>query len=336
MVKNCSRTRHDDLFGDMLDVTSVDKESDMLDINHILVVLDQSDTEQPGLDRALWLARLLNADITLLTNAWDTYGDHSSQLAGETRDGIRAALTSRAEQWLSSFTESDDCNGLRLATEVHWQKHLHDAAIESMRNNDFDLVIKSTHKHGILDRIFSHTDWNLMRHCPAPVLMVKSAAPWRHSRILASIDATSADRGHQLINDNILSFAEHLADHFSTDLHIANAYPLVALAFSMVPEVTAPDNIQEFVTEQHQEATQQWADKFNVHKDHIHIAEGDTDEVISDIAHRIEADLVVVGTVGREGLSGVLIGNTAEALVDKVHCDVLVIKPLDGVRPDIE
>ncbi|WP_374041657.1 universal stress protein, partial [uncultured Thalassolituus sp.] len=86
MVKNCSRTRHDDLFGDMLDITSVDKESDMLDINHILVVLDQSDTEQPGLDRALWLARLLNADITLLTNAWDTYGNHSSQLAGETRD----------------------------------------------------------------------------------------------------------------------------------------------------------------------------------------------------------------------------------------------------------
>jgi len=308
----------------------------MLDINHILIVLDQKDTEQPGLDRAIWLARALDADLTLLTTAWDDISDAYSDLQQETRQTIRTALTQKADKWLASFAESEGLKDITIRTEVHWQKHLHDAAIESTRNTDFDLVIKSTHKHGILDRLFSHTDWNLMRHCPAPVLMVKSAYPWKNNRVLAAIDATSADRGHELINDNILSFAEHLADHFETDLHIANAYPLVAVAFAMVPEVTAPDNIQSFVTEQHEEATRQWADKFNIHKDHIHIAEGDADEVISEIATKTDADLVVVGTVGREGLSGVLIGNTAESLVDKVHCDVLVIKPLDGVNPDIE
>lgn len=308
----------------------------MLDINHILVVLDQNDTEQPGLDRAIWLAKALNADLTLLTNAWNSYGDKGGFLEEETRESIRASQTHQAEKWLGSFIEDGETSGIRVHTEVHWQKHLHDAAIESMRNNDFDLVVKSTRPHGILDRIFTHTDWNLMRHCPAPVLMVKSATAWQHNRVLAAIDATSGDRGHELINDNILSFAEHLADHFETDLHIANAYPMVAVAFAMVPEVTAPDDVQKYVTEQHEEATARWAQKYNVHNDHIHIGEGDADAVISEFAKDISADLVVVGTVGREGLSGVLIGNTAEALVDHVHCDVLVIKPLDGVRPDIE
>lgn len=308
----------------------------MLDINHILVVLNREDTEQPALDRALWLAKALNADLTLMTATWDSYGDHSSRLGEDTKSSIREAMLSRTQTWLDSFASLPECAGIKIATEVHWQKHLHDAALESLRNTTFDLVMKSTHKHGLLDRIFSHTDWNLMRHCPAPVMMVKSATPWKHNRILASIDATSDDKGHTLINDNILSFAEHLTDHFETDLHIANSYPMVAVAFAMLPEVTPPDDIQNYVTEQHKEATAQWAKKFNVHNDHVHVEEGDADQVIPDIAASIEADLVVVGTVGRDGVSGVLIGNTAESLVDKVSCDILVIKPQDGVRPDID
>jgi len=308
----------------------------MLDINHILVVLDQNDSEQPGFDRASWLAKALNADLTLLTTAWDSFGDSASQLADTAASSVREALTRRADSWVSSFIDDPACEGLSVSTEVHWQKHLHDAAIESARNNDYDLVIKSTQKHGLIDRLFSHSDWNLMRHCPAPVMMVKSAGSWKHNRILASIDATSSDKGHALINDNILSYAEHLADHFETDLHIANAYPMVAVALAMVPEVTPPDDIQNYITDQHKEATARWAEKFNIADDHVHVLEGDAEQVVPDIAAKIEADLVVVGTIGREGLSGILIGNTAEALVDKLSCDILVIKPKDGVNPDVE
>ncbi|MFP6846570.1 MAG: universal stress protein UspE [Thalassobium sp.] len=307
----------------------------MLDINHILVVLDQEHPEQYALDRAVWLAKATNSDLTLMTCAWDTYGDDSARIDEATRHSIKGALSQRAQSWLDSLLEDRDVANVTVRTEVHWQKHLHDGAIESIRNTDFDLVIKGTQPHTLLQRIFTHTDWNLMRHCPAPVMLVKSATPWKHNRVLAAIDSTSRDTGHELINDNILSFAEHLADHFETDLHLANAYPMVAVAFAMVPEVTAPDDIQKYITEQHEEGCAAWAKKFNIADDHIHIGEGDTDVVIADIAKETEADLVVVGTIGRGGLSGVLIGNTAEALVDKLECDILVIKPQDGVRPDI-
>lgn len=150
-----------------------------------------------------------------------------------------------------------------------------------------------------------------------------------------SIDATSHDEGHQLINENILDFAEHLADHFDTDLHLLNAYPMVALAFAMVPEVTAPDDIQDFVTRQHKDNCDRYAAKYKINSDHIHIAEGDPEDVVEAINKELDADLVVIGTVGREGLAGVLLGNTAERIVDRVPCDVLVIKPQDGVKPDV-
>lgn len=306
----------------------------MLDINHILVVLDRNHPEQIALDRALWLADSLDADLTLLTATYEAYCEDNSSLDAETRSRVKNALLTKSEQWLNSFVPEG--GKVTISTEVHWQKHLHDAVIESMRHKDFDLVIKGTGKHGLMDRIFAHTDWALMRHCPAPVMLVKSATPWKNNRVVAAIDATSADKGHQLINDNILSFAEHLADHFDTDMHLANSYPLVSVAFAMVPEVTAPDDIQKYITEQHEESCAEWAHKFNIQKDHVHIGEGDADTVIADICKNIEADLVVIGTVGREGLAGVLIGNTAEALVDKVSCDVVVIKPSDGVLPDAD
>ncbi len=306
----------------------------MLDINHILVVLDNEHPEQHAFDRALALASSVNADITILGSCYEAYCEDSSSLEIETKNKIKDALMNNCQLWLDGFVDEAQKQGIEISTEVHWQKNLHNAVMESLNTKDFDLVIKGTKAHkGIIDRVFTHSDWNLLRHCPAPVLLVKSSKPWANNRILASIDATSHDEGHRLINENILDFAEHLSDHFSTDLHLVNSYPMVALAFAMVPEVTAPDDIQKYITEQHKDECERYAKKYNINDDHIHITEGDPDDVVEVMAKEIEADLIVIGTVAREGLSGVLLGNTAERIVDRVSCDVLVIKPLDGVKP---
>ena len=308
----------------------------MLDINHILVVLDNEHPEQHAFDRALALASSVNADITILGSCFEAYCEDNSSLEAETKNEIKTALINHKQRWLDSFVEEAKKNGIEISTEVHWQKSLYSAVMASMNTSDFDLVIKGTKPHSLVDRIFTHSDWNLLRHSQAPVLLVKSAKPWVNNRILASIDATSHDKGHRLINENILDYAEHLADHLKTDLHLVNSYPMVALAFAMVPEVTAPDDIQKYISEQHKTECEFYAKKYNINDDHIHITEGDPDDVVEVMAKEIDADLVVIGSVGRGGWSGVLLGNTAERIVDRVSCDVLVIKPLDGVDPEVE
>ena len=47
----------------------------------------------------------------------------------------------------------------------------------------------------------------------------------------------------------------------------------------------------------------------------------------------LDAELVVIGTVGRVGISAALIGNTAEHVIDELNCDVLAIKPDGFVSP---
>jgi universal stress protein E len=44
-------------------------------------------------------------------------------------------------------------------------------------------------------------------------------------------------------------------------------------------------------------------------------------------------DLVVMGTVARAGIAGMLIGNTAERVLRKLRCSVLIVKPDRSVSP---
>ena len=49
-------------------------------------------------------------------------------------------------------------------------------------------------------------------------------------------------------------------------------------------------------------------------------------EIVASAAE-LDADLLVMGAVSRSGLSHAHIGNTAEAVIDGVTCDVLIVKP---------
>ena len=67
--------------------------------------------------------------------------------------------------------------------------------------------------------------------------------------------------------------------------------------------------------------------KFGIDEDHTHVREGFPEEVIPEVAKEIEAELVILGTVGRTGLSAALLGNTAEHVISKLSCNLLAIKP---------
>ena len=59
----------------------------------------------------------------------------------------------------------------------------------------------------------------------------------------------------------------------------------------------------------------------------MHLWKGDPRRVLPA---RIEAeayDLLLLGTLGRAGVSGLLIGETAETLIRSVRCSILAVKP---------
>ncbi len=69
--------------------------------------------------------------------------------------------------------------------------------------------------------------------------------------------------------------------------------------------------------------------KFSIGERMTHVEKGLPEEVIPDLAEHLQAGIVVLGTVGRTGLSAAFLGNTAEQVIDHLRCDLLVIKPDD-------
>ena len=49
--------------------------------------------------------------------------------------------------------------------------------------------------------------------------------------------------------------------------------------------------------------------------------------MIPGFAQKERVELIIMGTVGRTGISGFFIGNTAEAILGRVDCSVLAVKP---------
>ena len=64
-----------------------------------------------------------------------------------------------------------------------------------------------------------------------------------------------------------------------------------------------------------------------------HLLWGAPAEQIVNFAKDVHADLIVLGTVGRSGIQGLLLGNTAENVLVHCDCDVLTVKPAGFQTP---
>ena len=65
----------------------------------------------------------------------------------------------------------------------------------------------------------------------------------------------------------------------------------------------------------------------------LHVIKGHAQRVVPELARDLAVDLVVMGTVARAGIAGLLMGNTAEDILTQLDCSVLTIKPPGFICP---
>jgi nucleotide-binding universal stress UspA family protein len=64
-----------------------------------------------------------------------------------------------------------------------------------------------------------------------------------------------------------------------------------------------------------------------------HLVKGNRRDEIVRLARGLEADLVVLGTMARSGITGLIVESTSEAITKSVDCSVLVVKSPGFVTP---
>ena len=154
-----------------------------------------------------------------------------------------------------------------------------------------------------------------------------------HGNILAAVNAVSENEEHVALNKRVIKDAQFLCELANAKLNLVNAYPATPINIAIeIPEFN-PGLYNESVKKHHHESTNALAAEFNLNPEQCFIEEGLPEDVIPDVAKRLNSELVVIGTVGRTGLSAALVGNTAEHVIDSLDCDVLALKPDGYVSP---
>ena len=308
----------------------------MAEPQRILVVVDPTASFHPAIERAAWLARAAPSVLELFIC------DYASKLAdtGSSAPAFaeaRAAVLARHKARLEQLAGPLAAAGLKVNTDSRWDYPLHDGIVRKALDYAADLVVKDTHFHSVLKRsIFSNTDWSLIRNCPSPLLLVKPRPPGQKPCFVAAVDPLHERDKPAELDHKILRTAGGLAKTLGGDVHVFHAFDIAAALAVSTDSMTMPialpvRELTDAMQVEHTDAVNALCSKYAISADHIHVHQGGTRELLMTLTEQLRADVVILGAVSRSGLKGLFLGNTAEDVLDRLHCDLLILKP-DGFK----
>ncbi len=298
----------------------------------VLVVVDPTADSQPSIDRAAWFARRTGATIELFISDYaPQLADPRSHDAATTR--ALADTVERHRRRLEKLAEPLRSAGLDVAIDARLDHPLHDSIVRKAQHCSADLVIKDTHYHSALKRsIFSNTDWNLIRNCPATLWLVKPRPPGQRPLFVAAVDPLHEHDKPADLDHRIVETALGLAEALDGQAHVFHAFDVVtAIALStdaMTMPIALPINdLADAMRAEHTEAVERLCKKHGIPPERTHIQQGGTRQSLLALTDHLRAEAVVMGALSRSGLKGLFIGNTAEDVLDRLHCDLVIVKP---------
>lgn len=307
---------------------------------NILVHCDEHGGYEALIARVGWLAKTNEASVTLIdvieTDAGgllNVFGAKSPTARAEMAGKIEGAHRDRIEAVAKGLRR----NGIEVETEVRSGS----ATLEIIRRtlaHGHDLVMKAAQPQPNWP-LLTGLDMHLIRKCPSAVWIVKSTAPAKAAHILATVDPDPDNPVRDRLNTTVMQLATSLAAADDAKLDVLNAWTL--LEESTLRHGRArlrPEEVDALVEERRRAC--EWrlnalvGDFAGVRPGMRALCvKGHAGDVIPEHAAADEVDTIVMGTVGRTGVAGMFIGNTAETILSRVDCSVLTVKPEGFVSP---
>ena len=310
---------------------------------NILLLVEEESLHAAALARGVWLARANGARLTLL-DCIESPGELGRLLAllpggpqSGSGDGVRAARLERLER-LAALARDE-------GVETHIAVEDGPAFLTTIRRvlrDGHDLVLKGQNigASGIAGR-FLGPDLHLMRKCPCPVWIVRDETAAGARRILACVDPDAAadDTTRHVLDRTVMQLALSLAERDGASVDMLGVWRvqeegiLRSNRFDIVPgEVDALIERERLASlARLQVLAAEFADRA-VRPNVLHL-KGIAGDVIPAHAEHAGIDTIVMGTVGRTGIAGLFIGNTAETVLGRVGCAVIAVKPPGFVSP---
>jgi universal stress protein E len=300
-------------------------------IRRILVAIkDPRAATFPAAEKAAHLARRLGATLCLfhaIESPMHTQGVTSEGAMPQQPESVKTA----SARLVARLAKSLCVGGLEVTTATEWDFPPQDAVIRAALRFQADLVVVECHRATHPFPWFPHfPDWDLVRSCPFPVLLVKGAKSHGGDPVLAAVDPTHRHAKRQDLDEEILRYGAGLATALGAALHAVHACSggagkCAPARKDACTQRTAPTTAQI--------ALDPLLRHLGIPAEHQHFIDGSPPQVISRVTREVHARILVLGAMARSGTNGVLIGSTAERVLEDLNCDVLVVKPPRFGRP---
>lgn len=313
--------------------------------NNILYVSESGVPEEAAILRAVALAENNQADLSVIDVVpVVTAGigmPHGSPISHELQTAALNERRKKLELLIEPYRKR-----LCIRLDVLAGRKFLEVIRVVLRNNH-DLLIKPVENPNFIERLFGSDDMQLLRNCPCPVWLTCTEEKSKYEHILAAVDfdPDMPETTEQNLNRQILDLSCSLALSDFAALHVIHVWDAPAetmlRTWADSPQKASTSYV-EGVRSSHESAYNQLRQQLieRVGKNtsdyllpEFHMRRGTAATVIPETARQLHVDLVVMGTVARTGIAGLLIGNTAEAILEQLQCSVLAIKPPGFVSP---
>lgn len=288
----------------------------------LLVHLNTTATSQPAFRRALTLAKATRASIRLVDvlPQLPAPGGQAPPFARLVRDKMLDNLAQAVAEArragvpaTSALLDGDEATAL-IQAAVAWRA---------------DVLMRSHGVHGAAAIPVGPVDSHVLRRCPCPVWLVTPRHAEGERVVVAAVDPEPQDAPRHDLSVRVARTAMQIAAETGATLHLVHAWTAFGHQI-LASRANKKDLLAHYAAcRDHASA------RFDIlcrdagvpATAKRHLLEGVNDKVLTAFVESKRASVLVMGTVGRTGLAGLVVGNTAERVLRQVRCSIVALKP---------
>ena len=208
-----------------------------------------------------------------------------------------------------------------------------------IKDHHIDLVVKLADGSGALARKqLTGNDLALLRKCPVPILMMadRDQLPQFNGKVMVAMDVGDPDSHIYNFNRTLLQYGIYLASQENAQLHLVSVWhlPLSNRALKTLSDDELLE-LQDITERRYHHKLQEVMQNVGVTESEevkVHIIKGIPAREIAKLANELNVDIIVMGTLERQKV-GILVGNTAEDILNSIYCSILAVKPEGYTSP---
>ena len=214
---------------------------------------------------------------------------------------LEPALREKAA-WLDGQIKPYVNLGYNIVAEVISFDRLCEAIIRTVLKIDADFVFKPKRLSPLTHRlVLTSTDWNLIRFCPAPLLLVNDRKVVRGKPIVAAVDVCNHDANYEEMNHIVMGQSVRVARILESQVYGVNAWNVNAAVTAVGAVGRRPNELAHTEKIDHVTESLTFCRQYGVPDERIFVRKGTAGSVINSIARQIDAGVVVIGAVGTKG-----------------------------------